>query len=209
MAVRARPETFLFDYVSILFIWFHVSDVKASPEQGEAGGPSRRTAEVATVLAAVPEFLDRYLELVRLETTTRAQQQAFCELADFVAELASGVEQYRPVLTRCLAAVEEVASSSDDAEELVGWSFLDYLSLDARRTAAPVARARNPRRPRSDRGPYVAWSAPSTQMTPLGPTVAAWEMPLPSSIRSPGSSSTSWTSPVASRTWNTMLPTMQ
>jgi hypothetical protein len=63
--------------------------------------------------------------------------EAFCELAEFVAELASGVERYRPVLTRCLAAVEEVASSSDDAEELVGWSFLDYLSLDARRTLLP------------------------------------------------------------------------
>jgi hypothetical protein len=64
------------------------------------------------VLAAVPEFLGRYLELVELGDDDPGAAEAFCELAEFVAELASGVERYRPVLTRCLAAVEEVASSS-------------------------------------------------------------------------------------------------
>jgi hypothetical protein len=106
----------------------------APPEPDGAGEPPARTEEVATVLAAVPEFLGRYLELVELADDDPGAAEAFSELAEFVAELASGVEQYRPVLTRCLAAVEEVASSSEDAEELVGWSFLDYLSLDARQT---------------------------------------------------------------------------
>ena len=30
-----------------------------------------------------------------------------------------------------------MASTSDEAEELVGWSFLDYLSLDTRRALLP------------------------------------------------------------------------
>lgn len=92
---------------------------------------------MAIVLEAVPEFVGRYLELVELADDDPGAAEAFCELAEFVAELASGVERYRPVLTRCLAAVEQVACGSDDAEELVGWSFLDYLSLDARRMLLP------------------------------------------------------------------------
>jgi hypothetical protein len=106
----------------------------------EAGGPpeaSARSAEVGTVLAAVPEFLGRYLELVELCDDDPGANEAFCELAEFVAELADGLEQFRPLLTRCLGAVEQVATTSDDAEELVGWSFLDYLSLDVRRAVLP------------------------------------------------------------------------
>jgi hypothetical protein len=96
-----------------------------------------RSTEVTTLLAAVPEFLGRYLELVELADDDPGATEAFCELADFVAELAAGIEQFRPLLTRCLAAVEQVSATSEDAEELVGWSFLDYLSLDTRRAVLP------------------------------------------------------------------------
>ena len=34
-------------------------------------------------------------------------------------------------------AIERVAEASEDAEELVGWCFLDYLSLDTRRAVIP------------------------------------------------------------------------
>ncbi|MGO9341282.1 MAG: hypothetical protein ACLP6E_02000 [Acidimicrobiales bacterium] len=96
-----------------------------------------RSTEVTTVLEAVPEFLERYLELVELADDDPGTTETFCELAEFVAELAAGIEQFRPLLTRCLTAVEQVASTSEDAEELVGWSFLDYLSLDTRRAVLP------------------------------------------------------------------------
>jgi len=40
-----------------------------------------------------------------------------------VAELASEIERFTPVLTRCLEGVESVAVSSDEAAELVAWAF--------------------------------------------------------------------------------------
>jgi len=99
--------------------------------------PNHRSAEVTTLIEAVPEFLGRYIELVQLADDDPGSTETFCEIADFVEELTVGLEQFRPLLTRCLAAVEEVASTSDDAEELVGWSFLDYLSADTRRIVLP------------------------------------------------------------------------
>jgi hypothetical protein len=93
--------------------------------------------EVRYVLASVPEFLSRYLELVSDDDDDPGANQAFIELAEYVSELAKGIESVRPLLTRCLDAVEKVAESSEDAEELVGWSFLDYLSVEARRVVLP------------------------------------------------------------------------
>jgi hypothetical protein len=93
--------------------------------------------EVKTLLREVPEFADRYLDLVEAADGLPGENEAFCALAEFVSELAVGLENFRPVLTRCLGAVEQVASTSEDAEELIGWSFLDYLSLDARRALLP------------------------------------------------------------------------
>jgi hypothetical protein len=110
-----------------------------TPERGNRSNETAdgRSTEVTTLLEAVPEFLGRYLELLELADDDPGATEAFCELADFVAELADGIERFRPLLTRCLAAVEQVASTSEDAEELVGWSFLDYLSLDTRRMVLP------------------------------------------------------------------------
>jgi hypothetical protein len=89
--------------------------------------------EVRILLEAVPEFISRYLELVADADDDPGANQTFTELAEYVSELARGLETFGPVLQRCFAAIEQVAETSDDAEDLIGWSFLDYLSLDARR----------------------------------------------------------------------------
>jgi hypothetical protein len=79
------------------------------------------------VLERVPEFLDRYLRLTEGADGDPGATVVFAELADFVAELAAEIDRLRPPLERSLAAVEAVAELSDDAEELVLWSFFDNL----------------------------------------------------------------------------------
>jgi hypothetical protein len=86
--------------------------------------------EVAQVLEGAPEFVDRYLELVESADGDPGAPAVFAELADYVAGLAAEVERFRPTLERCLAGVEKVATTSEDAEELVVWSFFDSLSPD-------------------------------------------------------------------------------
>jgi hypothetical protein len=83
---------------------------------------------VAVVLRTVPEFSDRYLELVEAADGDPGLPAAMSELAEFVAELAGAVDRPRAVLERCLAAVEEVATTAPDPVELVGWAFLDSLT---------------------------------------------------------------------------------
>jgi hypothetical protein len=109
--------------------------------------------EVRHVLEALPEFVSRYLELVADADDHPGGYQTFTELADYVSELAGAIATFGPVLQRCFDAVELVAGTSDDAEELVGWSFLDSLSLDTRqgllpwfgpRTLAILERVENP-----------------------------------------------------------------
>jgi hypothetical protein len=93
--------------------------------------------EVATVLEGVPEFLDRFLCLVEAADGEPGAPAAFCELADFVASLLSSPGRPRGVLVRCLGSLEQVARESDDAEELVGWSFLDSLCPENLSRLAP------------------------------------------------------------------------
>ena len=93
--------------------------------------------ELVTILEAAPEFAPRYLELVAAVDGDPGPAAAFAELADFAAELAVTIDRYRPALTRILAGVEEVADRSADAEELVGWAFLDALSPDDLRRLEP------------------------------------------------------------------------
>jgi len=91
--------------------------------------------DVSVLLEAVPEFVDRFLDLVEAADGDPGGESAFSELADFVADLLaktqteSAVEAQRlhAVLGRCLAGLERVAEESADAEELVGWAFLDSL----------------------------------------------------------------------------------
>jgi hypothetical protein len=103
---------------------------------GDPGDETMPDASAA-LLRAIPEFGERYLQLVEEADGYPGDEETLSEFAAFVEELATGLEQFRPVLSRCFAAVEQVAGSSEDAEELVGWSFLDYLSIDARRAVLP------------------------------------------------------------------------
>jgi hypothetical protein len=93
--------------------------------------------EVETILRAAPEFADQYLALVEAADGDPGAALAFEELADFAAGLALQVERYRPVLLRTMTGVEQVALRSEDAEELVGWAFLESLSPDDLRRLAP------------------------------------------------------------------------
>jgi hypothetical protein len=94
-------------------------------------------AEVATVIATVPEFADRYLQLVEQWDGDPGAEAVFGDLADIVTELARGSGGLHPVLARVLTAVELVALTSPDAEELVAWSFLDAISPDALQRLEP------------------------------------------------------------------------
>ena len=85
------------------------------------------------VISRVPGFLDRCLQLVAWADGDPGAGVVFTELADYVAGLVVDVEHTGPTLVRCLAAVETVATTSEDAEELVVWSFLDNLSPDVLR----------------------------------------------------------------------------
>jgi hypothetical protein len=93
--------------------------------------------EVGLVLEVAPEFTDRYLDLVAAADGDPGAAATFVELADYVAGLATAVERFRPSLVRCLAGVEKVAETSEDAEELIVWSFFDNLSPDDVRRLDP------------------------------------------------------------------------
>ncbi|MGA2307880.1 MAG: hypothetical protein ABSH29_27380 [Acidimicrobiales bacterium] len=93
--------------------------------------------EVATLLETVPEFVDRFLDLTEAADGDPGGPAAFTELADFVATLLSRRSPSHGVLSRCLACVERVARESDDADELVCWSFLDSLCPEDLRRVAP------------------------------------------------------------------------
>jgi hypothetical protein len=93
--------------------------------------------EVELLLHEVPELVERYLALVEAADGDPGAAAAFGELGELVAELSLQLAGFEPLLSRALAAVEEVARSSDDAEELVGGAFLDSLSPDDLRLLAP------------------------------------------------------------------------
>lgn len=95
------------------------------------------TADVIRILEAAPEFAPRYLELVEAADGDPGPAVVLEELADHVAALLRRVAGVEASLARCLAAVEEVARASGDAEELVVWGFLDHLSPDDLRRLGP------------------------------------------------------------------------
>lgn len=89
------------------------------------------------ILSVLPEFADHYMTLVEDADGDPSPPAVFSELADYVAELIEQFEACEPQLVRCLGAIEQVATSSDDAQELVGWAFLDSLSPDHLRRLDP------------------------------------------------------------------------
>lgn len=94
--------------------------------------------EVVTVLLAVPELVPAYLELAGAADDDPGPAAVFEALADLVVELLADARSSGAVLARCLRAVEEVAGSSVDAEELIAWSFLDALGPAERVALAPL-----------------------------------------------------------------------
>jgi len=97
---------------------------------------------VSELLEAVPEFADRFLELVADADDDPGTAAALTELAEYAAGLALDLERSRPVLVRCLEAVESAARRSDEAAELVAWAFLDSLAPADRARLAPWFGAR-------------------------------------------------------------------
>jgi len=85
------------------------------------------------ILETAPGFVDRYLDLAEAADGDPGTAATLTELADYVSGLVTEIDRCTPVLARCLAGVESVATSSDDGAELVAWAFLDSLSPDDRR----------------------------------------------------------------------------
>ncbi|SRR5579875_118901 len=93
--------------------------------------------DVAVVLEAVPELAAWLAELAVAQDGDPGAAVVFAELADYVAELAADPVRNGPQLARCLGAIEVVAATSPDADELVGWSFLDGIGNAELETLRP------------------------------------------------------------------------
>lgn len=93
--------------------------------------------EVVTVLLAVPELAHRYLDLAQAADDDPGAAALFDELADHVVGLSEQAAGATPGLDRCLAAVEQVATTSPDAEDLVAWCFLDAIPPETLRWLRP------------------------------------------------------------------------
>lgn len=93
--------------------------------------------ETIAVLRAVPELTPRVLALADAADDDPGACAVLEALAEMVADLLEPMERLQPALLRCLDAVEQVASLSPDAEDLVAWAFLDALDPTARRGLAP------------------------------------------------------------------------
>jgi hypothetical protein len=95
--------------------------------------------EVAALIKTVPEFVYRYLDLVEEADGVPGAEAVFAEYADFVSEAAAQTDEHTAAtLARYADSIEAVAATSTDAEDLIGWSFLDYLSLEARQAILPL-----------------------------------------------------------------------
>lgn len=110
------------------------------PATGRAhsGSPEGADGEVVTLLLSVPELVPAYLELTDEADDDPGAAAVFEALADLVVELLADARASGDVLARCLGAVEQVASTSPDADELVAWSFLDALAPAERAALRPL-----------------------------------------------------------------------
>jgi hypothetical protein len=83
--------------------------------------------EIEFVLAEAPEFLALYRKLVIDADGHPGAAATFAELARYVTWLLDEAERSHISLTRCLDAVEKVVKTSENAEDLVVWSFFEGL----------------------------------------------------------------------------------
>ena len=93
--------------------------------------------EVRLLLHRVPELVDRYLALAEAADGDPGAAATLGELGEVVSAMAGQLARIEPALQRALAALEEVATLSDEAEELVAGAFLDSLSPDDLRFLRP------------------------------------------------------------------------
>ena len=114
-----------------------LSDLSIRVPSNASLGDYNEHPAVTTLLSGVPEFGPAYLALVEAFDDDPGGPAVFTELADFVADRLVAIEAERPVLERALAAVESVAAAGGEADELVGYAFLDSLSPEDRRLIAP------------------------------------------------------------------------
>jgi hypothetical protein len=91
-------------------------------------------AAVKLLRSEVPDFEDHYLDLIDIYDEDLTPEIVFMELADFVANLVTGAGSDGS-LERCLAAIEQVAATTDEGGDLVAYSFLNELPAWTR---APV-----------------------------------------------------------------------
>lgn len=105
--------------------------------EGNVGPLPAAEPETVTLLLGVPELAARYLVLVEAADGDPGAAAAFEALADHVADLLYRSEHCQTQLVRCMAAVESVAASSPDADDLVTWGFLDNLSPGERSRLQP------------------------------------------------------------------------
>jgi len=90
----------------------------------------RPEPEVGLVLRRVPGLAERYVDLAEEASGDPGGAVVFEALADLARDLTRAGDGAAARLGELMAAVEEVASTSPDAEELVGGAFLESLSPD-------------------------------------------------------------------------------
>lgn len=99
------------------------------------------SSATAKLLSAVPEFQERFLDLVETFDTDLGEHVIFVGFADFVTDVL-GCARSGParatsmaLVAKCLALIEDLAASGSTADaEIVGIGFLDSLApcdLDA------------------------------------------------------------------------------
>jgi hypothetical protein len=93
-------------------------------------------AAITLLRTGLPEFEGHYLDLVDIYDEDLTSEIVLMELADFVANLVTGVGN-DATLERCLTAIDELAANTDDGPELVAYSFLNELPLGTRGAIAP------------------------------------------------------------------------
>lgn len=93
--------------------------------------------EVRLLLHRVPELGERYVALVEAADGDPGTAATLGELGEVVSEWAGQLAHLEPVLRRTLAALEEMAARSEEAQELVAGAFLDSLSPDEVRLLRP------------------------------------------------------------------------
>jgi hypothetical protein len=96
---------------------------------------------LADLREAVPEMENRYQDLVDIYEDDIGADVVFGALADLVNDFVLGGEGDMALLGRCLDFIESLAELVDpDADEIVGFYFLDMLSPGALARITPHLR---------------------------------------------------------------------